>query len=160
MLYHHHLIFPDDDVAVANLQALTDKTAVGLSVICAVHCLLFPVAVMLLPSVATLALDDEAFHRGILFAVLPASLIALTMGCRKHQRYRLYLTGAIGVTIIGMATYLGHGTLGESGEKLVTFAGAVIIAWSHVKNFTWCEQHDCRLRSRKDQGLCRAGGPV
>ena len=136
-----------------NWQALTDKPAVGLSVICALHCLLFPVAVVLLPSVGMLAFDDEAFHRGILGAVLPASLIALTMGCRKHKHYRLYLAGAVGLTLMGMATYPGHDTLGERGEKLMTLVGAVIIALSHVKDFRLCRQLHCRHESRTDRGL-------
>ena len=124
-------------------QALTDKTAIGLSVVCAVHCLLLPVAVLLLPSVAAVSLDDEAFHRALLVAVLPASLVALTMGCRKHKRYRVYIGGAIGLTILGFTAYLGHDTFGEWGEKFMTIVGASVIAISHLKNHRLCQQLHC-----------------
>jgi hypothetical protein len=126
-----------------HLQAITDKAAVGLSAVCAAHCLLFPVALVALPSMATVAfLSDEAFHRALVLFVLPTSLIALTMGCRKHKRYRVYLAGALGLLALGAAAALGHEILGDVGEKSLTFAGSIIIALSHVQNYKLCRRGD------------------
>lgn len=80
-----------------SLQAMIDETAIGLSIACAAHCLLLPVAVLVLPSAATLAfLSDAAFHSAMVLVVLPTGVIALTMGCRKHKRYGDYLAGLLG----------------------------------------------------------------
>lgn len=128
---------------MAQIQALTDKAAVGFSLMCAAHCLLLPVALSVLPSVATLTLlSDEFFHRALLGLVLPTSVIALTLGCRKHKRYGVWIAGAVGLTALVAAAALGQDLLGDFGEKGLTFAGAVIIALSHVQNFRLCRRDD------------------
>lgn len=128
---------------MSKLQPLTDKAAVGLSAVCAVHCLLSPIALVMLPSLATLALDDEAFHLAMLMAVVPASLVALTMGCRRHGRVEIYFAGGAGLTVLALAAVLGHDVLGDVGEKVATLMGALVIAFSHVKNYRLCSQTHC-----------------
>ena len=125
-----------------SLQAISDKTAMGLSLLCATHCLVMPLAVVLLPSVAALSLDDEAFHLWMLMAVLPFSGYALTMGCTKHKRYRLLLIGAAGLLVLGTAAFLGHETLGDAWERLLTLIGAGIIALGHLWNYRLCRRQD------------------
>ena len=63
-----------------------DKAAVGLSLMCVAHCLLTPIAIVMLPALGAIFLEDERFHSVLLFLVLPTSLLALTIGCRKHRR--------------------------------------------------------------------------
>ncbi len=125
-----------------SLQTMTDKTAICLSLLCTVHCLVLPVAVVLLPSVAALPLVGEAFHLWMLIAVLPISAYALTMGCKKHKRYRLLTVGSMGLLILGTAAFLGHETLGEVWEKLLTAAGACILALGHIWNYQLCQHQD------------------
>ena len=50
----------------------------------------------------------------------------------------------MGLSIMVMAALIGHELLGEWGEKLMTLAGAMIIAASHMSNFQLCRQLDCR----------------
>ena len=54
------------------LQVSADKTAVVLSIACALHCLVLPLALVLMPSIATLSLADESFHQMLLLFVVPA----------------------------------------------------------------------------------------
>ena len=127
-----------------NLQSLSDKSAIGLSLLCTIHCLAMPLAVVLLPSIAGLPLADETFHYWILVAVLPISAYALTMGCKKHQRYRLLLIGGAGLSILAFAAYAGHDLLGETGEKILTVAGTIILALGHLWNYRLCQhQNPC-----------------
>lgn len=53
---------------------MMDKFAIGLSAMCAIHCLAVPVLLVLLPSAAALGLGNEQFHFWMLVAVLPSSL--------------------------------------------------------------------------------------
>ena len=76
-----------------------DKSSVGLSTVCAVHCLLMPVAVVMLPSLAALPFADERFHV-LVFFVLPLSTVALTMGCRKHRSWRVMAVGVSGLVLL------------------------------------------------------------
>ncbi|NKC17056.1 MAG: MerC family mercury resistance protein [Gammaproteobacteria bacterium] len=125
-----------------NLQTITDKTAICLSLLCAVHCLAMPLAAVLLPSIVALPLADEVFHLWMLTAVLPISAYALTMGCRKHKRYRLLSIGGMGLLILSIAAFGGHERLGEIWEKTLTVIGAVTIALGHAWNYRLCQHQD------------------
>ncbi|MBT3888839.1 MAG: MerC domain-containing protein, partial [Nitrosomonadaceae bacterium] len=59
-------------------QMVTDKFAIGLSLICAIHCLALPLLLIILPSMIALQLDNEIFHTLIIITVLPVSIFALT----------------------------------------------------------------------------------
>lgn len=124
-----------------NLRAIADKTAVSLSLLCAIHCLAMPLLVVLMPAIAGMFIADEVFHIWLAFAVIPVSVYALTMGCKKHKRYQLLIIGGIGVAILLSAPIVGHDFLGETWEKILTAIGAVIIAFAHVLNFRECKRH-------------------
>ena len=124
-----------------NLQVLSDKAAISLSLPCSIHCLAMPLAVVLLPSIAALPLEDEAFHLWVLYAVVPISAYALTMGCKRHKRYRVLLLGVIGLFILATTALLGHETLGEAWEKTLTVLGTSIIALGHLWNYRLCQHH-------------------
>jgi len=118
------------------------------------HCLAMPFAVILLPTIATLPLADETFHFWMLIAVLPISAYALTMGCKKHQRYRLLLIGGLGLCILVFAAYAGHDLLGETGEKALTVLGTTTLALGHLWNYRLCQQQercDCIKADEPDQ---------
>lgn len=125
-----------------NLQSLSDKSAIGLSLLCTIHCLALPLAALLLPSIAALPLADETFHYWMLLGVLPISGYALTMGCKKHQRYRLLFIGSVGLSILVLTVYAGHETLGETSEKALTVVGTMILALSHLWNLRLCQHQD------------------
>ena len=120
-----------------------DKAAIGLSLVCAGHCLLLPVALVLLPTLTATSLGDERFHQWMLMAVIPISLAALTMGCRRHGNMLVMATGVAGLAILALAALFGHELLGESGEKIASLAGASLIALGHCKNHSLCRRARC-----------------
>ena len=127
------------------VQQLTDKLSIGLSMLCAIHCLLLPVLLVALPSIGSLQLADEAFHLWMLIAVIPTSIYALTIGCKKHQRYRLLYWGISGLILMILAIWVGHDIAGEAGEKALTLLGALLVVIAHVGNFKRCQKHSaCR----------------
>ena len=130
-----------------NIQALADKAAITLSFICTIHCLALPLAVVLLPALAVLNLEDEASHLWMLAAVVPTSLYALTMGCKKHKDYSVMPFGIIGLVILVAVPFLGHDLLGESGESIFTTIGGLIIAGGHLINHRLCRRSDCQCNS-------------
>lgn len=125
------------------IQVAMDKLAIGFSIICAVHCVLVPIAMVLLPALAATPLRDEAFHKLMLIAVLPASIIALAIGCRKHKNWRVGSAGVIGLAILIATAFLGHDLLGENGEKIATLIGATIISFGHIQNHRLCCKYNC-----------------
>lgn len=127
-----------------NMQAIADKTAISLSFLCTLHCLALPLLVISLPTVTALGLVGEAFHLWMLVVVVPVSLVALAMGCKKHNNMKVLFAGIVGLIALIAAGVAGHDLLGEIGEKALTVFGAVCIAVGHFFNHRLCQQQtDC-----------------
>jgi len=127
---------------MVNLQSITDKTAISLSLLCTIHCLVFPIITVLLPSFVAIPLQDEIFHTWMVLAVVPVSIFALTMGCKNHKRYQVLFIGNIGLLILSVVAFFGHDLLGETLEKTFTAIGAIIIATAHVWNYRLCQHQN------------------
>ncbi|TEW54854.1 MerC domain-containing protein [Psychromonas sp. RZ22] len=125
-----------------SIQAFTDKLSIGLSMLCAIHCLLLPFLLVLVPSTIAVQLGNEAFHAWMVFAVLPTSIYALTLGCKKHKNYRLIALGISGLLLLVLAVVLGEYLFGHLGEKIMTLAGATLLAIGHCWNFRLCREHE------------------
>ena len=124
-----------------SFQAIFDKSAIGLSILCIAHCLLVPVLITLLPVVAAIGLGDESFHRLLIVGILPISVVALFLGCRRHRTWSVLLLGTLGLIILVVTAILGHEILGDFLEKFATVIGSVFIMLSHFRNFRLCRQH-------------------
>ena len=114
-----------------------------LSIACILHCLALPLALSLLPTLPVAALTDEQFHRWLLVAIVPASTVALVIGCRNHRSLPVIALGCAGMLLLVWAAFAGHNVTGESGEKVVTVIGAVVIAAAHVMNQRLCRKASC-----------------
>ncbi len=127
-----------------NLQAIADKTAIGLSFVCTLHCLALPLLLLTLPAITALNLMDEAFHLWMLMVVVPVSLLALSMGCKKHKNLNVLLVSSVGLILLVAAAFVGHDLLGEAGEKTMTLVGALCISVGHYFNHRLCQSsRDC-----------------
>ena len=121
----------------------TDKAAIGLSLLCVVHCLVTPIAIVMFPALGATFLEGETFHYVLLFLVVPISLFSLGLGCRKHGHRDILLIGIFGLFLLSLILLVGEETLGEIGEKLSTVFGAVIVASAHFRNFKACQDKKC-----------------
>ncbi len=137
-----------------NIQTFTDKSAIGLSLLCAIHCLVFPLIIVLMPSLIALPLNNEMFHVWMVVAVLPTSAYALTIGCRQHKRYRLLILGLLGLACLVLAVVLGEIFLSGACEKMLTSIGVGIIAYGHYRNYRLCQhQENCACPGQRDELL-------
>lgn len=129
-----------------------DKFAILLSGICLVHCLLTPVLITLLPIVSSSSLvEDILFHQLMLWVVLPTSVTALFLGCRKHKQFLIAAPGIIGISILVAVAFFGHAWFGIVGEKVATSVGGLVLALSHYLNYracqdATCEDNDCAMK--------------
>ena len=130
--------------ALNGASLVLDKASISLSVVCAIHFLLLPLALVLIPSMAVLPIADERFHQLLVVLVLPTSLFALTIGCRRHRQWRVMVCGALGLTVLLLTVLAGHEMLGEFGEKSLTLLGAILVAISHIINFRQCKATKCK----------------
>lgn len=122
---------------------LYDKFAVSTSALCAIHCLFLPIILSLFPVLDSTFFGQEAFHKWLLFLVIPLSLIAFTMGCKRHKNWFVILLGFIGLmTLICTAVY-GHELLGHEGERIATLFGVSVLAMGHLLNYRLCRRNQC-----------------
>ena len=124
-------------------QEYTDKTAISLSLICMAHCLFMPSFLVLLSSYISFSYDNELVHYLVLSIAIPLSLYALIAGVRNHKTYTYFLLGLLGLLCLIFAISLGVLIWGELGEKSFTAIGALLVAFSHFKNYRLCRQTDC-----------------
>lgn len=125
-----------------NKSIYYDKFAIGLSLLCTLHCLALPLVILLLPTVSAVFLNDEGFHFYMVMMVLPISSLALWIGFKQHGSAKIFLLGIMGLIILSMTVFLGHEALGETAEKLLTLLGSSFICYSHYLNYKNCQQQD------------------
>ena len=123
--------------------SLLDRSAIGLSFLCVLHCLAVPLTLILAPSFAALPIADERVHLLLVLLGLPTSTVALTLGCRQHGLKHILAWGLTGIAILVLAASLGEGFLGEYGEKILTVVGSVLVAVGHILNFKCCRSASC-----------------
>jgi len=125
---------------LTSYQITLDRIAVYLSAICVVQCLALPVAMLFLPSLSVLPVSEELFHTLLLYLVIPVSIFAMVMGCKKHKSYNIIFYGALGLSILLVSAIYGHDLFGESGEIAATLVGASVLSFGHIKNQKLCKE--------------------
>ena len=121
-----------------------DSLAVILSGTCMVHCLALPVLMTLFPIVQGSLLEEQYFHLIMLGLILPTSLIALAVGCRKHKDPVTMALGAAGLITLTVTALIGHEIFGVLGERIVTSFGGLILATAHIRNYRCCREENCQ----------------
>ena len=128
---------------MTEVTSVLDRSAIGLSFLCVLHCLAVPLTLILMPSLAALPIADERVHLLLVLLVVPTSTVALTLGCRQHGLKHILAWGLTGIVILVLAAGFGEEFLGEYGEKILTVVGSVLVAVGHILNFKCCRTAGC-----------------
>jgi len=126
-------------LSLSNLSL--DNLSIKLSIFCGFHCLFLPLALIFLPSLTVFSFSEELIHQLLLIVIIPISVIAMFLGCRKHKNYNVFMYGVLGISFLFISAFWGHDLFGEFGEKLATLVGSSIIAFGHVKNQSLCKDN-------------------
>ena len=121
---------------------ITDKFAAGLSIACALHCLLVPSFFIITSGALSLSIDNELIHWVILFLAIPVSVYALVTGVINHNDYIVFLVGIAGLSVL-TATALSESILTETAVIIFTLIGSALVVNAHTKNFQLCKELDC-----------------
>ena len=120
----------------------TDKFAAGLSIACALHCLLVPSFFIVTSGALTLSIDNESIHWAILFLAIPISTYALISGVSNHNDYGVFLLGLAGIGVL-ITTALSENYLTETSVIIFTLMGSALVVYAHTRNFQLCKELDC-----------------
>lgn len=141
------------------VQKSFDLAGMTVSVFCTVHCVLAPVALIVSPVLTAAFLTDERFHMLLLWGIVPSAVVALTLGCRRHNDAWVFLMGVTGLSLIVFSAFWGHATVGEAGEKVVTVIGGVLVFCGHLRNSQLCHNKHCHARRATESRDHATGHP-
>ena len=130
-----HASRPSPNVPPSRGWSLTrwlDRGAVGLSMLCLVHCLAFPVVVMALPAMGEVLPRQWWVHPVIFALAVPLAAIALVRGWSDHRDRRPVLLGGIGLTLLGLGLLAAEAS---AVEVLLTVTGGSVVAAAHLLNW-------------------------
>lgn len=109
-----------------------DGAAVALSALCLVHCLALPLVVVGVPFLAQYA--ETHLHYQVLIVVVPLSVVALSLGYRRHRNRRVMFAGALGLILLIIGATVAHTQLGLAADRIFTIAGSLVLAAAHFFN--------------------------
>ena len=125
------------------LSSVADWFGIAASSACAAHCILLPTLLVTGTVVPASFLGDEAFHKAMLWAILPAAIVAFGIGCWRHKDRIVLALGMTGLIGMVLAVTVVHDIAGESGERIVTVVSAAVLIVAHYRNFRLCRSSDC-----------------
>ncbi len=123
MMISNHPLAPARAFAV-------DRLAIGLSGLCAVHCLASAVLIALAASASGLLLSPVFHEVGLSIAILLGA-VALGRGVWQHGYMMPAAIGALGLGVMAGAISLPHG---HGAETLWTLIGVGLLALGHDLN--------------------------
>lgn len=142
MLYYNNCgsitSFENDEVGKAEMvrqgKNFLDKIGIAITSLCAVHCILLPALLPILPLIGVNFLATHEFEHSILLITIVLGSIALFSGFHRYHR-KLYPFYAF---TIGIFIYWNKDALGETYEPFVLIFGAIFIVLSHILNIRLC----------------------
>ncbi len=122
------------------IRTAMDKVGIAVTSLCAIHCIMLPVLLPILPLLGLTSTHNHAFERIILLITMVLGFITLFAGFHRYHRklypfYSLFLGGFI---------YWQKDLLGHEYEHAVLVVGASFVVLAHILNLRLCNQcHQC-----------------
>ena len=121
------------DIAQVKKQ-FSDKLSICLSLCCILHCIALPVIILMIPSFASLWINNEKVHVILVLFAVPISLFAMAKSLRVHHNYKCISLAVIGLSLLvgaifmhdinfGSENHIGHEEVAhheEAGHKEAT----------------------------------------
>ncbi len=131
--------------SVKVVRTKADIVGIGLSGLCMVHCLVFPLLISFAPAVMRGLPGDDVTHRGLAIGIALASGLAFRSGFKVHRKGWILALFLLGIALISVAAALGDRILSESGETAITVCGSLLLITAHWCNRSFC--HSCVTNS-------------
>lgn len=113
----------------SSIRGRLDRAGILLSGLCAVHCIAGIVVVGVLGIGGEILLSPSIHEVGLALAVVFGA-ISLGFGVLRHGRLVPLVTGGIGLALMALALFVGHGL----PEAILTIAGVGLVATAHLTN--------------------------
>lgn len=117
-----------------------DRAGIWLSSLCALHCVVMPILLAMLPLWSNLDVAHDWLHPVFAVLLIPVTLFAL-WGAQRAQRPRfIALLLGVGLVLVLGALFLPH-EAGSLAETATTLVGSSLLIAGHVSNWRASHQH-------------------
>lgn len=111
-----------------------DRIGIWLSGLCALHCLVVPVALALLPLWPVALRWHDWAHVAFAVLLVPVTLVAMWGAHRRERPWGIPFSLGLGLLLVLLAI-AARASLGEVGETLVTLTGSILLITGHWRNW-------------------------
>lgn len=109
----------------------SEAVAIGLSIICLMHCLALPLIITLLPALGLWIGMDEQFHLYLIIITLPLSLTILLTDYHIHQHKLALLLGVAGLISLIAGWYSERAIT----DLMMSGGGSIFLLIAHILNW-------------------------
>ena len=105
------------DIAQVKKQ-FSDKLSICLSICCILHCIALPVIILMIPSFASLWINNEKVHVILVLFAVPISLFAMAKSLRIHYNYKCISLAVIGLSLLVSAIFMHNINFGSENSHI------------------------------------------
>ena len=105
------------NIAEAKKQ-FSDKLSICLSLCCILHCIALPVIILMIPSFASLWINNEKVHVILVLFAVPISLFAMAKSLRIHHNYKCISLAVIGLSLLVSAIFMHDINFGSESSHI------------------------------------------
>lgn len=134
-IFIHTKIFSNTELLFT--KTFWDRIGIGLSGVCAIHCLFIPVLIALFPLWPLAYTIHEWAHPVFFVLIVPTVVLAIRKSKADRSVCILLLTG---VFMLALA-WLMHYWIGHTAETITTLIGSATLVIGHWQNY---RQHSAR----------------
>jgi hypothetical protein len=130
-----------DSMAVRSAKvarAKADIVGMGLSGLCMIHCLVFPLLGSFAPAILRELPGDDVTHRGLAIGIALAGGLAFRSGYKVHRKGWILALFLLGIALIAAAAAVGEPVLPAYGEAGITVCGSLLLITAHWSNRSFC----------------------
>ena len=99
-------------------QQFSDKLSICLSLCCILHCIALPVIILMIPSFASLWINNEKVHVILVLFAVPISLFAMAKSLRVHHNYKCISLALMGLSLLVGAIFMHDINFGSESSHI------------------------------------------
>ena len=99
-------------------KQFSDKLSICLSLCCILHCIALPVIILMIPSFASLWINNEKVHVILVLFAVPISLLAMSKSLRVHHNYKCISLAVIGLSLLVVAIFMHNINFGSENSHI------------------------------------------
>ena len=99
-------------------KQFSDKLSICLSLCCILHCIALPAIILMIPSFASLWINNENVHVILVLFAVPISLFAMAKSLRIHHNYKCIRLAIIGLSFLVIAIFMHDINFGSESSHI------------------------------------------